>query len=431
MEGQMRRRASSGKRLVIGLASVQAVVLFQLICAPLSAAEPEQTELVLAPGDNLKFDILDDQKDPVDLPIGTDGQIQAPLLGAVPVAGHTIAEALKQVEERYRKQQIFVTPRISLSVGTYRPVFVLGDVRNPGIYPFQPELTVEKALGLAGGQSIGSGSENPIALELRLRAALDVSATSIAKSALTLARLEAQRQGHADILPENIPSEAQPYLHGPVANAFREVELDILKSDAQTFETKRRMLIEGIAEAENGHKNLEQLSIKTGESLRFSREELARAKALHEKGIKTLNDVSNVSRQLMLEEARELQVLTTLSEAKRGLLNLKRQIVEIDEARQMKLLADTRLERSNLANALAERRSSEQQLALLSGHTMDAFRTMRELVLDFAIRRGSGSNIRDIDATSTTSIMPGDVLMIKTRNPTDAVASVPDNVQTR
>lgn len=425
----MRRCVFAAKRFVIGLALVCVATLPAATIA--AAEEHEQAELLLAPGDSLKFDIFDDQKDPVDLPIGTDGKIQAPFLGAVPVAGRTIAEALEELEDGYRKKQIFVTPRISLSVGTYRPVFVLGDVRNPGIYPFQPDLTVEKALGLAGGQSIGSGSENPVSLETRLRAELDVTGTSIAKAALAIARLEAQREGRTEILPKDIPPEAAPYLHGPVTDALREVELDILKSDAQTFETKRKMLVEGIAEAETGQTLLEGLSGKTAESLRFTREELDRAKALQQKGIKTINDVSNISRQLMLEEARELQVLTNLSDGRRGLLNLKRQIVEIDEARKLKVLSDLRLERFNLANGIAERHSAEQQLALLSGRTMDAFRTMRELVLDFAIRRGTGAKVEDIEARSTTPILPGDVLMVKTRNPNDAVAAASEDVQTR
>jgi len=33
----------------------------------------------------------------------------------------------------------------------YRPFFINGEVRSPGGYPYQPGLTLDKAIALAGG----------------------------------------------------------------------------------------------------------------------------------------------------------------------------------------------------------------------------------------------------------------------------------------
>ena len=38
-----------------------------------------------------------------------------------------------------------------MTVVEYRPFFINGEVRNPGSYPFQPGLTLDKAIALAGG----------------------------------------------------------------------------------------------------------------------------------------------------------------------------------------------------------------------------------------------------------------------------------------
>ena len=120
--------------------------------ASANAEALSQPDFTLAPGDTVKLDILDDDKEPMDLQIAIDGSIQAPFVGAVPIAGLSVPQALDALNRRYVEQQIFVVPKLGFSVAAYRPIFVTGDVRKPGSYPFQPQLTVEKAIGLAGGQ---------------------------------------------------------------------------------------------------------------------------------------------------------------------------------------------------------------------------------------------------------------------------------------
>jgi protein involved in polysaccharide export with SLBB domain len=388
----------------------------------------EGTEFALAPGDILKFDILDDDRDPVDLPVGTDGQIQAPFLGGVLVSGRTVSDAMEEVKKRYREGQIFNAPRIALSVATHRPVYVLGDVRNPGSYPFQPDLTVEKALGLAGGQVVAAASDDPATVRARLRGEMEALDMSIAGSSLAIGRLNAQLAGRTDIVPADIPAESASYVDGPAANSQREVELNILRSDAANAKQQKELLVAGVAEAERGQKILDELATKTKDSIGFSRAERDRAKDLQAKGIKTVTEVSNVERQLMLEEARQLQVLANLSEGRRGLLVLRRQLAELDENRRMKALTSLVLERNNLAKGIAQRRSAEEQLMLLSSRTLEDLRMQKEVVLDFTIRHGTVSSSVGIEVASSRTLAPGDVLVVSIRDTTPpAVAAVPAN----
>lgn len=46
-----------------------------------------------------------------------------------------------------------VLPGDIIEVAEYLQVFVNGEVQRPGNYPFQPGLTVEKTISLAGGFS--------------------------------------------------------------------------------------------------------------------------------------------------------------------------------------------------------------------------------------------------------------------------------------
>ena len=44
-----------------------------------------------------------------------------------------------------------VNPSVHVSIKEYRPFFIDGEVRKPGGYPYQPGLTVGKAIALAQG----------------------------------------------------------------------------------------------------------------------------------------------------------------------------------------------------------------------------------------------------------------------------------------
>ena len=44
-----------------------------------------------------------------------------------------------------------VNPSVSVTVIEYRPFFIDGEVKKPGGYAFQPGLTLDKAVALAGG----------------------------------------------------------------------------------------------------------------------------------------------------------------------------------------------------------------------------------------------------------------------------------------
>ena len=85
-----------------------------------------------------------------DLLIGQNGRISYPFLGELAVAGKTLGALQNSLVEGL-KPDYLLDPRISVSIVKYRPFFVNGEVRNPGGLPFQPGLTLRKAISLAGG----------------------------------------------------------------------------------------------------------------------------------------------------------------------------------------------------------------------------------------------------------------------------------------
>jgi polysaccharide export outer membrane protein len=42
-------------------------------------------------------------------------------------------------------------PDVTISISEYRPFYINGEVKQPGSYPYRRDLTIEKAVALAGG----------------------------------------------------------------------------------------------------------------------------------------------------------------------------------------------------------------------------------------------------------------------------------------
>lgn len=85
-----------------------------------------------------------------DFLVGGNGKISLPLIGETQAAGLTIAQFQGEVGSALRQGYI-TDPRVSAEVLNYRPFFILGEVKNPGTYPYTHDLTVLNAVATAGG----------------------------------------------------------------------------------------------------------------------------------------------------------------------------------------------------------------------------------------------------------------------------------------
>ena len=78
------------------------------------------------------------------------GQVTIPLIGAVTARGLTTQQLARAVAAKLRAGFIR-EPHVAIEVETYRPFFILGEVTQPGQYPYVPNMTVETAVAIAGG----------------------------------------------------------------------------------------------------------------------------------------------------------------------------------------------------------------------------------------------------------------------------------------
>lgn len=78
------------------------------------------------------------------------GTISYPVLGEIQVRGKTVGDLEKILTEGLRGRYL-VNPRVSVTIDEYRPFFINGQVAASGKFPYQPGLTVRKAVSIAGG----------------------------------------------------------------------------------------------------------------------------------------------------------------------------------------------------------------------------------------------------------------------------------------
>ena len=82
--------------------------------------------------------------------VDASGAITMPLIKAVPARGLTTMALARAVADRLR-QGFVREPHVAIEVEAYRPFFILGEVTAPGQYAYVPQMTVEKAVAVAGG----------------------------------------------------------------------------------------------------------------------------------------------------------------------------------------------------------------------------------------------------------------------------------------
>lgn len=104
----------------------------------------------LGQGDTISILVFDEPDLTLDAQVGASGFINYSYLGNLQVAGQTPLQLEQQITSLLRDGYL-VNPSVNVSVKEFRPFFIGGEVSSPGSYPYQPGLTLDKAIALAGG----------------------------------------------------------------------------------------------------------------------------------------------------------------------------------------------------------------------------------------------------------------------------------------
>ncbi len=121
------------------------------------AAEPDaQTQMTsaykLGSSDRLRVTVFGHPDLSGEFEVDGTGSISLPLIGQQKAEGLATSELEKTIATTLSNGYI-LDPRVSVEVINYRPFYILGEVGQPGEYPYTNGLTVQNAVAAAGGFS--------------------------------------------------------------------------------------------------------------------------------------------------------------------------------------------------------------------------------------------------------------------------------------
>ncbi len=214
--------------------------------------------------------------------ISSDLMVSIPVVGRITVSGID-ASALERVlaskMTEIARREVFVTVEIL----AYRPVFVTGYVKNPGVVQWQPGLTVLQAVALAGGlyrAESGGGLNSGDTDVTRYRKAVE----DLKRNLAVLERLRAEQKGS----PKLEPNRRLIEIVGTVeAERLLEAQRAIMVSRLGSFETQVKSIERARALAAQELDGLRAQRARIAEQLELRRKQAQKTRELETRGIVT------------------------------------------------------------------------------------------------------------------------------------------------
>ncbi|MGR2996091.1 polysaccharide biosynthesis/export family protein [Vibrio vulnificus] len=104
----------------------------------------------LGTGDKIEIIVYGEDDLSMKLKIGKAGLVNFPYIGEVKLTGRTPSEIETEIEKRLRGDYL-LNPMVTVNLESFRLFYISGEVEQPNGYEYQPRLTVEQAIAMAGG----------------------------------------------------------------------------------------------------------------------------------------------------------------------------------------------------------------------------------------------------------------------------------------
>jgi polysaccharide biosynthesis/export protein len=198
-------------------------------------------DYVIGKGDVVEINVLNLPALHRRLTVGPDGKIAVPPLGMLVAAGLTTEQLHTAMQKQLTEKNLARDPDVTVEIAEYRPVFLNGDVAKPGEYAFRADLTVRKAVAMAGGYGLLAELRGfaPLMEAAKARGEVGTVAIEVATQRLKVMRLNAELADEPELAIANpIDSTVDPELFANLAKT----EVAQFAADRDDRETQRTYL---------------------------------------------------------------------------------------------------------------------------------------------------------------------------------------------
>lgn len=338
-----------------------------------------------------------------DYVVGADGTVNFPMVGATEGAGKTSAQLAADLGTALQQTLGLTTaPSVTVEVAQYGPIYVSGDVAAPGEYPFAPNLTVVKALALAGGERRSAEAvARPEREMLSTSGALDVLQDEYNRLLVRRARLDAELAEGAEIA---VPPELEGH---PDLPALLGAETAILDAQKRQAEAQSSSLTDEVDLLNRQIEAFAQKQTTTEGQIVSARDQLDKITALSDDGLALASRVSSLQTNVADLETRLLDTETATLQAQQDIAAASREQARLADQR----ISDLTLERqtvdgqlSALALKIETQKGLVQEAALYTGLALPGANAP---TYSYAIIRGG----EEIQAALDTPLVAGDVIV--------------------
>lgn len=368
-------------------------------------------EYRLAPGDQVKVLVFDQPQLSGDFALDGAGKVLLPIIGPVKLSGLTLAEAQQKIQNDLA-DGVLVKPTVNLRIEDYRPIFVAGDVKKPGSFPFRFGQVVTAAIAAAGGdrfsdQSPGMAMADYINANERVRM-LEAKRLGLL---VRKTRLVAQRDDRANfVMPQLVGMNSESSEVAPIFAAEHDTFSRLMSTQHEQIELlekqRPRIGAEIAAVKEQLDKERRHLKLVTdrlGELETYFQKRIVREDEMNKQRVMQANAQAEVARS----EAKIARLNADLGDLDVKIGELKatfnRQILtELEKALQDLRDADTAL-----VTARAFRRVKAQDIG----------RSGSDATMTVHITRFNDGKPVTFKATGNTVLEPGDVVEVKLELP--------------
>ncbi len=340
--------------------------------------------------------------------VQSDGSLTLPLVGRVEAAGLTTDTIAGTIATRLRDRiGLHSEVEAVVTIAEYAPIYVLGDVRAPGEYPFKPGMTVIQALSLAGGidrpgASFLQGDRGALTAQGNYR----VFEQELLRRLATLARLTAERDGGEIVVPEEL-AEA------PLGEELVAQEARIMQARASAFDSNMSQIeeLETLLRARIDRLG-QQAQLRAGQ-LALAEDELADVQQLAERGLSTAARERDLQRRLADQQVRLLEVETSRLNAEQRLNEARRDRLDLTNARSSELVQGIQDQRAAIAE-LRIRMETEAALYADAHRTGSGFVSpLAEVSPDLLLVREEDGGGAPVPVSRTDLLSGGDVLEVR------------------
>jgi polysaccharide export outer membrane protein/exopolysaccharide production protein ExoF len=347
--------------------------------------------------------------------IGAGGELSLPLVGGVDAAGTTPSELGHVISQRLMQHMgLARQPDVAVEVVQFRPFYMVGQVMQPGEFPYRPGLTVLQALSIAGG--LRTREENLARLEREVIAGkgdVDLLKLNYVSLLARKARLEAEQRGMNEVV---FPKQLTDRQEDSTVRLMMDQERSVFSARRDGMATQARALKELKEFLVKETDSLEQQLTFFDTQIELVQKELSGVSSLVSKGFTAAQREMSVQRDMAQIQSSRLAAETALLRARQETSRTDISILELQNQRMNEVataLRETQMQLDEIT------RKADTAVQLLHDSEMTAPRllALRSQAANaqpkYTIVRLTAQGGTELTATESTEVQPGDTVKVE------------------